>query len=281
MIQDLFPLRLANTVVRQSLVIFEWLLRRSAVARSGSATMFVTKACQCYLGLVVVLVMSRGARLSSHPRPSSVRGTGVVGPCRDPPVNRRVEDDSVTKGQPIFVVVVVCSCQCLRVRGRGRVSRSNATENMYIHGCVVELHESTRQRMEPSLFLQNTKITLQAKVGDVMNASSFGAHILGSVFFFFEESSELPFNCKEKEVDKTVSLYDSNCYWQTICSEEIVHRTSFLMGDCMLTGLFSSTITHVIGSPSVRKKKKVLRASLLTKRFFEVASGDRGFSILL
>ena len=41
----------------------------------------------------------------------------------------RVQDDSVTKRQPIFVVVVVCSCQCLRVRGR--VSRSTATENTY------------------------------------------------------------------------------------------------------------------------------------------------------
>ena len=35
-------------------------------------SMFVIKACHDNLGLVFVLVMSRGARLSGHPRPSSV-----------------------------------------------------------------------------------------------------------------------------------------------------------------------------------------------------------------
>ena len=32
-----------HVVVRQSLVILEWLLRKSAVSRTGSATMFVIK----------------------------------------------------------------------------------------------------------------------------------------------------------------------------------------------------------------------------------------------
>ena len=62
--------------------------------------------------------------------------------------------------------------------------------------------------------------------GDVMNARSFWANILGSEFFF---NSEL-LKFSRKQVDKTVFLNDWNCYWQSTCSEEVVHRASFLTG---------------------------------------------------
>ena len=55
--------------------------------------------------------------------------------------------------------------------------------------------------------------------------------------FFFEANvlgSEL--KCSRKQVDKTVLLNDSNCCWQSISSEEIVHRASFLTGElCFLS----------------------------------------------
>ena len=51
----------------------------------------------------------------------------------------------------------------------------------------------------------------------------FAETVRGCVFFSFFRN----------RVDKTVSLNDSNCYWQSICSGEIVHRASFLTGDCV------------------------------------------------
>ena len=49
---------------------------------------------------------------------------------------------------------------------------------------------------------------------------------------FFVEISEL-LKISRKQVDKTAFLNDSNCHWQSICSEEIVHRASFLTADCV------------------------------------------------
>ena len=65
----------------------------------------------------------------------------------------------------------------------------------------------------------------------------FEANILGSEFnYFFFESSEL-LKFPRTQVDTGVFLNDSNCYCQTICSEEIVHRASFLTGEFLLTSL--------------------------------------------
>ena len=81
-------------------------------------------------------------------------------------------------------------------------------------------------------------------------------------------------------------LNDQNCYWQSICSEEIVQsrffidriiffeatsgeRFFFAMASClnfqdnMLTEVFSSTIRTVIGSQFVREILSI-RASFLT-----------------
>ena len=65
----------------------------------------------------------------------------------------------------------------------------------------------------------------------------FEANILGSEFLFFLENSDLSKNFSRQQVDKTVFLNDSNCYWQSICSGEIVHRASFLTGEFFLTSL--------------------------------------------
>ena len=65
-----------------------------------------------------------------------------------------------------------------------------------------------------------------------MHASFFEANILGSEFFFFLKNSEV-IKFSRKQGDKTVFLNDVNCYWQSICSGEIVHRASFLTGDCV------------------------------------------------
>ena len=56
-----------------------------------------------------------------------------------------------------------------------------------------------------------------------------------ALFFIFFNSELLEFS--RKQVDKTVFLNDSNCYWQSICSREIVHRASFLKGE----GVFKAT----------------------------------------
>ena len=70
--------------------------------------------------------------LSGHPRPSRVRAPVYRGcPCRDPLGCHRVQDVSVTKRQPIVVVVGAVMWCDRRVRVRARVSRSCATENTY------------------------------------------------------------------------------------------------------------------------------------------------------
>ena len=60
----------------------------------------------------------------------------------------------------------------------------------------------------------------------------FAANTLGSEFDFFFENSDL-LKLSRKQVDKTVFFNDSNCYWQSMCSGEIVHRASFLTGECV------------------------------------------------
>ena len=59
-----------------------------------------------------------------------------------------------------------------------------------------------------------------------MNAR-LGQTFLALIFFVYSELLKF----SRKQVDKTVFLNDSNCYWQSICSGEIVHRASFLMGE--------------------------------------------------
>ena len=53
----------------------------------------------------------------------------------------------------------------------------------------------------------------------------FEANILGFDFFFEIKSELLKFS--RPHVDRSVFLNDQNCSWQSICSEEIVHRASF------------------------------------------------------
>ena len=66
--------------------------------------------------------------------------------------------------------------------------------------------------------------------GDVMNAHFFEANILGSEFFFFSKNDL--HKLSRKQVDESVFLNDSNCYWQSMCSGEMEHRASFLTGEC-------------------------------------------------
>ena len=78
--------------------------------------------------LVFVVLSFVGGSLvelvSGHPRPSSVEALLYRGcPCRDPPVCHRVQDDSVAKRQPFFVLVGVVTSCVLCARIRGRVSR--------------------------------------------------------------------------------------------------------------------------------------------------------------
>ena len=93
--------------------------------------------CTCFLkarlsqDLVCRVVCGRLVEVTSgHPRPSLFGHRGC--PCRDPPVCRRVQGDSVATRQPWLCVCwsrdVVC-VPCARVRGRA--SRSCATENTY------------------------------------------------------------------------------------------------------------------------------------------------------
>ena len=63
-----------------------------------------------------------------------------------------------------------------------------------------------------------------------MNARFFEANILGSEFDFFLNKSDLQ-KFSRKQVDKTVFLNDSNCFWQSIWSEEVVYCASSLMGE--------------------------------------------------
>ena len=65
--------------------------------------------------------------------------------------------------------------------------------------------------------------------GDAMNASFFETDAIGSEFHFLKNSELLRFS--REQVDKTAFLHDSNCYWQSICSGENVHRASFLTGE--------------------------------------------------
>ena len=69
--------------------------------------------------------------LSGHPQPSRVRAPVYRRSCLDLRGCHRVQDDLVTKSQPLCVLVgVVTSCVlCARVRGRD--SRSCATENTF------------------------------------------------------------------------------------------------------------------------------------------------------
>ena len=68
-------------------------------------------------------------------RPSGVRAPVYRGrPCRDTPVCHRVQDDPVTKSQPLCVLVGVVTSCVLSARVRSRVSRPCATENTYTEG---------------------------------------------------------------------------------------------------------------------------------------------------
>ena len=72
---------------------------------------------------------------SGHPRPSSMEALVYRGfLCGDPPVCHRVQDASVAKREPFFVLLGVVTSCVLCARVRGRVSRSCATENTYKMG---------------------------------------------------------------------------------------------------------------------------------------------------
>ena len=64
-----------------------------------------------------------------------------------------------------------------------------------------------------------------------MNARFFLRQIFGALnFIFLSKNSELLIFSRQ-HVDMTVFLNDQNCYWQSICSGEIVHRACFLTGE--------------------------------------------------
>ena len=63
-----------------------------------------------------------------------------------------------------------------------------------------------------------------------MNTRFFESNIRGFEFHFFKKNSELLLFSRQR-VDRTVFLNNQNCYWQSICSGEIVHRASFLAGE--------------------------------------------------
>ena len=58
------------------------------------------------------------------------------------------------------------------------------------------------------------------------------ASIRGFEFSFLKNSELLKFS--RQHVDRTVFINDQICDWQSICSEEIVHRASFLMGESVV-----------------------------------------------
>ncbi len=94
--------------------------------------------CTCFLKHIwleiclCLVVVCRLVEVTSGPRPSSMEALVYRGcPCRDPPVCHRVQDDSVAKREPFFVLLGVVTPCVLCARVRGRVSRSCATENTY------------------------------------------------------------------------------------------------------------------------------------------------------
>ena len=104
------------TVVAQCLVV-DWCTNTCRVARLIvfiSSHLIITFDSR----LVCVLLSFVGGRLVElvvgHPRPSSVEALVYRGClCRDPPVCRRVQDDSVAKRQPFFVVVGVVTSKLM------------------------------------------------------------------------------------------------------------------------------------------------------------------------
>ena len=67
-------------------------------------------------------------------------------------------------------------------------------------------------------------------LGDVMNARFFLANIRGFEFHLFLWKNSEVLKVSRQHVDRTVFLNDQNCYWQSICSEEIVHLRFFSDG---------------------------------------------------
>ena len=69
--------------------------------------------------------------LSCQPRPPACGPRVPWVSCLDPLVCHRVQDNPVTKSQPLCVLVGVVTSCVLYARVRGRVSRSCATENTH------------------------------------------------------------------------------------------------------------------------------------------------------
>ena len=60
-------------------------------------------------------------------------------------------------------------------------------------------------------------------------------HLCGCLLGALLYENAVCFNAyfSRKQVDKKVFLNDSKGYWQSTCSEEIVHRASFLTGEIL------------------------------------------------
>ena len=81
----------------------------------------------------------------------------------------------------------------------------------------------------PSSFhlqLFRSSVCPQFYVGDVMNARFFEATIRNFEFHIKKTTSEL-LQFSRQHDDRTVFLNKQNCYWQSICSEEIVPSRFF------------------------------------------------------
>ncbi len=115
---------------KTAVAVFMILIERNVGWQVSVCTCFLThiwlKICLC------LVVVCRLVEVTSGPRPSSMEALVYRGfHCGDPPVCHRVQDDSVAKREPFFVLLGVVTSCVLCARVRGRVSRSCATENTY------------------------------------------------------------------------------------------------------------------------------------------------------
>ena len=84
-----------------------------------------------------------------------------------------------------------------------------------------DLVNISRKQVDKTVFPQRFELLLAVNVFRRNCPSRFFSHKKN----VFEATSGGPY------VDRTVSVNDNTCYWQSICSREIVHRASFLTGE--------------------------------------------------
>ena len=104
------------------------------------------------------------------------------------------------------------------------LDRSKPQRNLFFQACTSTCHVHTSMHRLRDLCWYDC----QWRTGDVMSACFFEASVLCSEFHFFKSSEFHKFS--RQQVDKTAFFNDQNCYWQSICSGEIVQRASFSDG---------------------------------------------------